>query len=215
MEKGLDKMYRFAASFMVLSLLSFAGTSFASYGEDVLFSPDAERVDLNASVSFEEYKRSGEEKYIIGIEERMRSCSVSEKFIEGVKKIDRPLVLLMIGMTYCPDCKAAYPFTEAASRANPNVTTRYIPRNGTPGAREFIEARAGRTNMPAIFVLRPDGKVLDGAYIETPSKVTGMIMNAASDEERDAVWEDFHNGVYDEEIENDLLRLMENALSSL
>jgi hypothetical protein len=62
---------------------------------------------LKASVSFEEYKRSGEEKYIIGIEERMRLRSVPEKFIEGVKKIDRPLVLLMIGMTYCPDCKVA------------------------------------------------------------------------------------------------------------
>jgi glutaredoxin len=121
----------------------------------------------------------------------------------------------MIGMTYCPDCKAAYPYMEAVSRVNPHVTTRYIPRNGTPGAREFIQARAGRTNMPAIFVLRPDGEVLEGAYIETPSKVTGLLANASSDEERDAVWEDFHNGIYDEEIENDLLALVETALSGL
>jgi hypothetical protein len=208
-------MYSFVASFIFLSLLSFTGTSFASYDKDVFFSPDAGRVNLRASASFEEYVRSGEEKYISGIEERMRSCVVSEKFIESVKKIDRPLVLLMIGMTYCPDCKAAYPFMEAASRVNPYVTARYIPRNGTPGAREFIEARAGRTNMPAIFVLRPDGEVLDGAYIETPSKVTGLIINASSDEERDSVWEDFHNGVYDEEIENDLIRLLETAPNNL
>jgi hypothetical protein len=208
-------MYRFTAAFVFLSLLSFAGTSFAFYGEDVFFQPDTGKVNLKASLSFEEYIKSGEEKYINGIEERMRSCDVSAKFIEGVKKIDRPLILLMIGMTHCPDCKAAYPFTEAASRVNPHVTTRYVPRSGTPGAREFIMARAGRTNMPAIFVLRPDGEVLDGAYIETPSKVTGMIADAPSDEERDAVWKDFHNGVYDEEIENDLLRLLETALSSL
>ncbi|MDR1580932.1 MAG: thioredoxin family protein [Synergistaceae bacterium] len=206
-------MYRFAAIFIFFALLSFAGTSLASYGKDVFFSPDAERVNLKVSVSFEEYKRSGGEKYINDIEERMRSCKVSERFVEGAKKIDRPLVLLMIGMTYCPDCKAAYPFMETISRVNPYVTTRYIPRNGTPGASEFLKARSGRTNMPAIFVLRPGGEVLDGAYIETPSKVTGMIMNASSDEERDSIWEDFHNGVYDEEIENDLLRLLETALN--
>ena len=208
-------MYRLAVLFMFLILLLFAGTSLASYGKDVFFSPDAKRVNLKAAVSFEEYKRSGEEKYISGIEERMRSCGVSEKFIEGAKKIDQPLILLMIGMTYCPDCKAAYPFMEAASRVNPHVTTRYMPRNGTPGAREFIQGHTGRTNMPAIFVLRPDGKVSGGAYVETPSKVTGLIANASSDEERDAVWKDFHNGVYDEEIENDLLRLIETALNDL
>jgi thiol-disulfide isomerase/thioredoxin len=208
-------MYRLAVSFIFLSLLSFTGTSFASYGDEVFFSSDAGSVDLKISVSFEEYKRSGEEKYVSDIEERMRSCGVSEKFIDGAKKIDRQLVLLMIGMTYCPDCKAAYPFMEAISRVNPNVTTRYIPRNGTPGAREFIVARAGRPNMPAVFVLLPDGKVLDGAYIETPSKVTDLLMNVSSDEERDSIWKDFHNGVYDEEIENDLLNLLETALGSL
>jgi glutaredoxin len=208
-------MSRFVIVFAFLLLLSFTGKSLASYDKDIFFSPDAGSVNLKNSVSFEEYKKSGEEKYISDIEERVRSCGVSEKFIEGAKKIDRPLVLLMIGMTYCPDCKAAYPFMEAVSRVNPYVTTRYIPRNSTPGAREFIKARAGRTNMPAIFALRPDGKVLDGAYIETPSKVTGLIMNATSDEERDSIWEDFHSGVYDEEIENDLLRLLETALSSL
>jgi hypothetical protein len=204
-----------AITVIFLSLLSFTGTSLASYDKDVFFSEDAGRVNLKASISFEEYKRSGEEKYIRDIDERMRSCKISEKFIESVKKIERPLILLMIGMTYCPDCKTAYPFTEAASRVNPYVTTRYIPRNGTPGAREFIMSRAGRTNMPAIFVLRPDGKVLDGAYIETPSKVTELIKNASSDEERDSVWKDFHNGIYDEEIENDLLRLLETALNGL
>ncbi|MDR1133644.1 MAG: thioredoxin family protein [Synergistaceae bacterium] len=208
-------MYRFTAAFIFVLSLSFAGKALASFGKDVIFSSDAGRVNLKATISFAEYKRSGEEQYINDIEERMRSCEVSEKFIEGVKKIDRPLVLLMIGMTYCPDCKAAYPFTETASRVNPYVTARYMPRNGVTGAREFIGARAGRTNMPAIFVLRPDGKVLDGAYIETPSKVTGLIANATSDEERDSIWEDFHNGIYDEEIENDLLSLMETALREL
>ncbi|MDR3164833.1 MAG: thioredoxin family protein [Synergistaceae bacterium] len=208
-------MYRLASVFIFLISLSFAEKTFASYGKDVFFSPDAGRVNLKASVSFEEYKRSGEKKYIDAIESRMRSCNISERFIEGVKKINRPLVLLMIGMTYCPDCTAAYPFTETASRVNPYVTARYIPRNGTPGAREFIESRAGRTNIPAIFVLRPDGKVLDGAYIETPSKVTGLIVNALSDEERDSVRENFRKGIYDEEIENDLLSLLETALSCL
>jgi hypothetical protein len=70
-------MYRFSAVIAFALLFSFAGKSFASYGKDVFFSPDAGRVNLKASVSFEEYKRSGEEKYISGIEERMRSCGVS------------------------------------------------------------------------------------------------------------------------------------------
>jgi hypothetical protein len=94
---------------------------------------------------------------------------------------------------------------------NPLVRTKYILRNETPGAREFMKSRAGRTNMPAVFVLRADGKVLDGAYVETPEKVTALLASAATDEERDAIWEDFHSGVYDEDIQRDLLELISKA----
>ena len=141
----------------------------------------------------------------------MKTCEPSRFFTDGAKEIDSPVILLTIGMMFCPDCKVIYPYAEALARSNPMIRTKYIVRNETPGAREFMKARTGRTNMPAIFVLKQDGTVLDGAYVETPAKVTALLEAAAAEKDEkksDAIFDDFHNGVYDEDVQRDLLALI-------
>jgi hypothetical protein len=102
---------------------------------------------------------------------------------------------------------------EAMSRFNPLIRTRYLVRNDTPGAREFMAARTGRTNMPAVFVIRPDGSVSDGAYVETPTSVTSLLASAVTDDEREAVWNDFHSGLYDDDVQSDLMSLVLNSFN--
>lgn len=141
-------------------------------------------------------------------DERMRTITPADFFTEGARDVNEPLTLLVIGMTYCPDCKVIYPFVEALPRINPLISARYIVRNETPGVREFMTTRTGRINMPSIFVLGPDGTVLDGAYVETPARVTSLLESASTEQERDSVWSDFHGGIYDEDVQRDLLLLI-------
>jgi thiol-disulfide isomerase/thioredoxin len=203
-------LIRYALIMMALTLasLSIAG---AAYAGERAFSKDAGRVDLTHAVSFEEYVKSGTDEHRKATDERFASYVSAPFFVEGARKIDSPVVLLMIGMMYCPDCKAAKPYMEELARLNPLIRTKYMVRNDTPGAREFMKARTGRTNMPAIFAITPGGKVLDGAYVETPARVTALLEAAGTEVERDAIWDDFHNGVYDEDVQRDLLALVERA----
>ena len=191
---------------LTLIPLTLAGTASAEWSAFT----DAKRVDLSRAMSFEEYVRSGTDEHRRATEERFASYKSAPFFIEGAKKIDSPVILLMIGMMYCPDCKAAAPYMEELARLNPLITTKYMVRDDTPGAKEFMKARSGRTNMPAIFAITPDG-VLDGAYVETPESVTALLGAAKTEAERDAVWDDFHSGVYDEDVQRDLLSLATRA----
>jgi uncharacterized protein YbaR (Trm112 family) len=196
--------------FLILGLIFVSGRTEA---KNLVFSGDSGRVDLSGALSFEEYRKLGTGEEQKAVEGRFESFETLPFFEEGAKAVESPVVLLMIGMMYCPDCKAAYPYIEAISRLNPLVRTKYLVRNETPGAREFMKNRTGRANMPAIFVVRADGKVLDGAYVETPEKVTKMLAETP-EENRDAIWDDFHNGVYDEDIQRDILDLISKAAAN-
>ncbi|MDR1965858.1 MAG: thioredoxin family protein [Synergistaceae bacterium] len=200
----------FASALFSASLAVFA-FCFALPAWASVFSPDAGTVDLSAALDFEGYVKTGADDHVKAMRERFGSYAASKFFEDEAKKIGTPVTLLMIGMMYCPDCKTAAPFMEAMARLNPLVTTRYIVRNDAPGAREFMIARTGRQNMPSIFVLRDDGKVLDGAYVETPSRVSAML-ESADEGERDAIWDDFHSGAYDEDVQRDLIALVKNAV---
>jgi glutaredoxin len=201
-------MARYLLFFLIFALISLSRPVDA---KGRVFSEDSGRVDLSQALSFEEYLQSGAEGERRAVEKRFESYGVLPFFEEGAKKIEYPTTLLMIGMMYCPDCKAAYPYLETIARLNPLIRTKYIVRNDTPGAREFMASRTRRSNMPSVFVLRPDGKVLDGAYVETPAKVTELLAAAATEGERDAIWDDFHSGLYDEDIQRDLLELISKA----
>jgi glutaredoxin len=199
---------RYIQLFLILTLFLFSQQADA---EDNVFPGNDGRVDLSKTISFDEYKKTGTDEHVRNVEERFGSFKIAPSFAEGAKKIDTPLTLLMIGMMYCPDCKVVSPFMEAIANLNPKIKTRYIVRNDTPGAREFMQLRTGRTNMPSIFVVSDDGAVLSGAYVETPERVTALLASAADDKARDKIWDDFHLGVYDEDVQHDLIDLIKNA----
>ncbi|MDR3281371.1 MAG: thioredoxin family protein [Synergistaceae bacterium] len=200
---------------LTLILILSCAVSFAAYkpleARAAIFSDDSGSVDISSAKTFEQYMATGSSEHLKTMLERFDEYKVSDFFAEEIKKIDAAATLLMIGMMYCPDCKVVSPFMEAIAKLNPKISTRYILRNDTPGAKEFMQNRTGRTNMPAIFVLSPDGTVLSGAYVETPERVTGMLASAATDGERDKIWDDFHEGVYDEDVQRDLIELIKNA----
>ena len=200
-------------SAVIMTAVMFAGAqAFALASENNfggVFSPDGSAVDLYKTLKFDAYKASGTEEQRRTAEEKLASVKPAAFFIEGVRKIDKRLTLLVIGMMNCPDCTAVYPYVEAMEPANPFISVRYLARNDTPGAREFMSSRTGRTNTPSIFIVR-NGKILNRAYVETPSRVTALLEATKNEEERDVIWEDFHSGVYDEDIQSDLLELISN-----
>ena len=201
----------------ILLALFFAPHAFGndSAGRANVLSPGADRINLYRTLNFDAYKATGTEKERKEAEERMASAKPAGFFLEGIKKIDKRITVLVIGMMFCPDCKAVYPYVEAMKSANPFISTRYLTRNDTPGAREFIISHTGLPNVPTILVVRPDningywnGRISGKAYVETPGRVTDLLQAAKSERERAAVWKDFHEGVYDEEIQRDLLDLI-------
>jgi uncharacterized protein YbaR (Trm112 family) len=203
-------MLRYLVFFLLFILIPH-GAANAAPRDAGVFSGDYGRVDLSGTLDFEAYAATGSDEQRKALDDRMNSCVIADFFEEEAKKIDYPVTILMIGMMYCPDCKVVYPYLEALPRVNPYIRTRYLARNDMPRAREFMAARAGRTNMPSVFVIRPDGSVADGAYVETPARVTDMLASAATDEERDAIWNDFHDGAYDKDVQSDLLKLVLSA----
>ncbi|MDR1508490.1 MAG: thioredoxin family protein [Synergistaceae bacterium] len=198
-------------TFFSLFILILQGTAHAAPFGSHVFSADYGRVNLSRTFDFETYTATGSEEHRQALDDRLNSHKIADFFEEGAKKIDYSVTLLMIGMMYCPDCKIVSPYLEALSEFNPYIRTRYLVRNDTQGAREFMTAHTGRTNMPSVFVIRPDGSVADGAYVETPARVTAMLASAATDDERNAIWDDFHNGDYDEDVQSDLLKLVLSA----
>ena len=202
---------------LVLSITFFAPRAFANDADVFpgIFSPDAGRVNLYKTLDFEAFKASGMEEERIALEERVASIKPAAFFIEGVKKIDKRITVLVIGVMYCLDGKAAYPFVEVMKAANPFIDTRYLVYIDTPGAREFLISRTGRTSTPSIFVARPgkeggnwNGKVLNGAYVEAPSRVVALLGTAKNEEEENIIWSNLPSGVYDEDIQRDLLDLI-------
>jgi len=208
-----------AGAWVVAIFLTIFFTSRA-FGSDVagranIFSPGSDRINLYRTLNFEAYKASGTEKERKEAEERIASVKPADFFLEGVEKIDKRITVLVVGMMFCPDCRAVYPYVEAMKAANPFISTRYLIRDSTPGAREFMVSRTGRPNVPTIFVVRPDkidgywnGKISGKAYVETPGRVTDLLQTAKSEREQAAVWRDFHGGIYDEDIQQDLLDLI-------
>jgi hypothetical protein len=206
----MGNMPRYLTFFFIFVLI-LRGTAYAAPFGARVFSEGFGRVDLSKTLDFDAYAATGSGEHRQALDDRLNSYKIADFFEEGAQQIDHPVTLLMIGMMYCPDCKIVSPYLETLSGANPYIRTRYLVRNDTPGAREFMAARTGRTNMPSVFAVRPDGSVADGAYVETPAKVTAMLASAATDDERDAIWNDFHSGAYDEDVQNDLLELVLSA----
>ena len=186
-------------------------------GSPKIFSPDAGRVNLYKTLKFEAYKASGTDEERKAAEERLASIEPAAFFIEGVKKIEERITVLVIGAMYCLDGKAVYPYVEAMQTANTFISTRYLVYTSTPGAREFMVSRTGLAATPSIFIVRPgkegsnrNGEVLNRSYVEAPSRVIALLEAAKNEEESDVIWKDLHSGVYDEDIQRDLLELIMN-----
>ena len=173
-----------------------------------MFSGNFGRVDLSQTLSYEEYLNTGTDEERKAADARVRSTEPAAFFKEGARGVNSMLTLFVIGMTSCPDCTVVYPFVEALPKINPLIRTKYILRE-TPGAREFMTARTDRMNVPSVFVLKPDGTVLEGVYVETPARVTALLESAQTETERRVVWDEFRGGLYDEEVQRDLLLLIE------
>ena len=60
---------------------------------------------------------------------------------------------------------------------------------------------------------RRNGEVLNGAYVEAPARVSALLGAAENEEEEDVIWSNLPSGVYDEDIQGDLLGLILPAIS--
>ena len=169
----------------VISILLITFFASRAYANDAvvscgIFSPDAGRINLYKTLNFEAFKASGTEEERAALEERLASVKPASFFTEEMKKINKQVTMLVIGMMYCLDGKAAYPYVEAIKDANPFVSAWYLVYEDTPGAREFLISRTGRTATPSIFIVR-NGEVLNGAYVEAPSRVVALLEAAKNE----------------------------------
>ncbi|MDR1651939.1 MAG: thioredoxin family protein, partial [Synergistaceae bacterium] len=89
-----------------------------------VFSEDGRRVDLSGCLTFEQYAASGSAEEAEALSKRLEGYKTADFLEDEVKGIKGPVILLTIGMMYCPDCKVSVPFTEAIARLSPGVETR-------------------------------------------------------------------------------------------
>lgn len=169
------------------------------------------RIDLSKGLSFEKYIATGNGSQLGSALERVSSTELSESFAAFVKEIGAPFVLAAYTDISCPDCARTIPFVYAASQANPLVRAVYFPRDDA--ARLFMRAQTGKASVPTIFVTDEGGALVGEAYVEYPEKVQALIDSSASKEDADRHRGDLRSGLYDDEIQNGLRKLIESAIA--
>ncbi|MDR0617152.1 MAG: thioredoxin family protein [Synergistaceae bacterium] len=173
--------------------------------------PQGAKIDLSRGVTFERYLTTGDSAQMKSALERVSSLALSDHFLAFVRGIDIPLVLAVYTELWCPDCARTTPFVHAISQANPLIKAVYFPRDEL--GRVFMRAQTGRSSIPTIFVTDKGGLVAGDVYVEYPERVQALIADASEDAARHK--NDLRSGLYDEEIENDLRKLMESAIKEL
>jgi glutaredoxin len=171
------------------------------------------RIDISRGLSFEKYLLTGDSSQMASAIDRASSLVLSPPFEAFVKGIDAPLVLVVYTELWCPDCARTTPFVRAIAQANPLVTAVYFQRD--EAAKSFLRAETGKASVPTIFAADEDGNIAGDVYVEYPEKVQALIDASASKEEAAGHRGDLRSGLYDEEIENGLRKLIESALTEL
>lgn len=173
-----------------------------------------ERLDMSAGMNFEAFLATGRASHIEKIFARMKSLALVPEVKSSIMQIDVPLVLFTYGSMSCSDCTIALPVLEAMRRQNPQyITTLYQDRD--LAARELLLRHTGRSRIPTVLVLLPDGTLLDGAYVEHPRIVYDLLDSSRSEEEKRSHIEEFRAGKYDEQVQADLADLIFSALRSV
>jgi protein-disulfide isomerase len=175
--------------------------------------PQGARIDLSKGMTFERYLTTGDSSQMENSLERVSSLALSGPFLDFVRGIDTPLVIVAYTDLSCPDCARTIPFVHAISQANPLAEAAYFLRDDS--ARPFMRAQTGKSSIPTIFVTDKSGLVAGNVYVEYPEKVQALIDAAASNEEAARHRGDLRSGLYDEEIENGLRDLIESAMPEL
>jgi glutaredoxin-related protein len=196
-----------------LVLLTIAAPFILSSAAAGLTRPQEGKIDLSKSVGFEKYLASGSGEEMEKEINIVGSLKPSKSFLDEAKKIDAPLVIVVYGDMSCPDCAVTVPYVQSVQKVNPLVETRFFLRNDETKA--FLRTAAGRAAVPTIFITNAEGLIAGDVYVEYPEAVQSLIDASPSNEEAKKHRTDFRNGLYDEEIQKDLLKLIQRALPDL
>ncbi|MDR3255273.1 MAG: thioredoxin family protein [Synergistaceae bacterium] len=175
--------------------------------------PAGGQIDLSKGIAFEKYITTGDAEHLASVIDRVSALRPSASLISAAKKIDIPIVVVAYTDITCPDCARTIPFVQALHDANPLVRTVYLLRDEE--VRTFVRAQTGRSSTPTIFVTDESGAVAGDAYVEYPASVQTLIDESTTDEEAKGHKSDLRSGLYDDEIQNDLARLLEGAAREL
>lgn len=160
-------------------------------------------LDLSKTLTFNDYLKNYPE------EKRKVQCSILEKTklsvetMDRIKKIDKPINMIVFTESYCPDCIVTLPFAKRISEANNNIRLYIMPLKGNEA---LLEEYAGEKRIPTVMTFKENMEPV-GIYIEMP-KALKERMIGMNEEERKRIIDDYREGKYNKLIEDELLNIL-------
>jgi hypothetical protein len=146
---------------------------------------------------------------------RLGEITLSNELASLASSVDKPITVVVLGYTYCPDMLIVAPFIESIRTVNPDmVTIRFYIRSDDYA--EFLKKQTGIDRTPAIFLAKQDGRLLEGRfYSKFPQAVQNLIDSSGSSEESDSHIEDHRAGLYDGDVQGDLAEFLRLGIPEL
>jgi hypothetical protein len=147
--------------------------------------------------------------------ERLGGITLSNELATLASSVDKPLAIVVLGYTYCPDMLIVAPFIESIRTVNPDmITVRFYVRSDDYA--KFLKEQTGIDRTPAIFLTRPDGRLLEGRfYSKFPQAVQNLIDSSGTSEESDSHIKDHRAGLYDGDVQSDLAEFLRLGMPEL
>lgn len=133
----------------------------------------------------------------------MDKITISEDTADQIKKINKKLEFLIFAEPYCPDCRSFVPFMEKFAEINPNIKVDYLSRTNNM---ELLSSLSKEARIPSMFYHIKDKYYI--AYLELPKFVWDRINKG---EDSNELRYNYRTGVYNKELEKELLEIVLKA----
>jgi thioredoxin-like negative regulator of GroEL len=173
------------------------------------------RIDLDRGVDFYGFMSRADGQDIKRFLGRIDDISLSDRLRAVAESVDKPVIIVVYGYTWCGDMAILAPYIESVRRTNPGVISAKFYIRGDEDA-DFLIKQTGIDRTPAIFLAAPDGRLLEGRYYSKfPKVVQDLIDSSKSEEESQSHIEDHRAGEFDDEVQGDLAEFLSIGFSEL
>ena len=143
------------------------------------------------NISYEEYLKYATDDEIKRINRIESNLFLSLENINQIKKIKKPISIIVFSEPYCPDCTIGTTIINKIAKENPNISIRYYSREGNE---ELLMKYTKKTKIPSIISNQK-------CYIEFPQKIE-PINQIKIDQ--------YRQGNYNAEVIKELIDILSN-----